>query len=431
MIDLRRLSPALSRLLVAPLAVAAVASCSAPADPTASPLGRSAAAATFDIDLAETSVSGLSSGAFMAVQLQVAFSSSMRGAAVFAGGPFACSGGTVSGALTRCMRGSPSLDTAALVAVTKSMADRGAVDPVAYLAGQRVFLFGGAEDDVVAPAVMDALRDYYAAFVAPDQIRFERRRPGTGHTMPTVNEGGECAASASPYLGACGYDGAGEALAHLYGPLSPPADALSGTFLSIRQGDFVTDPSAHSLADTARAYVPRACAEGARCRVHVALHGCLQSESHVGDAFYARAGYNRWADTNRIVVLYPQTVATAGKNPNGCWDWWGYDSPDYASRAAPQMRAIMSMVEALAAGRAGPAPADAGQVDAARDGAPPAAEECVRASNAAHVEAGRARAAFGLAFATGSGQALGLHSARVTTSLRELAPRVWVRALCR
>ena len=44
----------------------------------------------YNIDLTSTSVSGLSSGGFMAVQFHVAFSSIMKGAAVFAGGPYMC-----------------------------------------------------------------------------------------------------------------------------------------------------------------------------------------------------------------------------------------------------------------------------------------------------------------------------------------------------
>ena len=40
-----------------------------------------------------TSVSGLSSGAFMAVQYQVAFSASVKGAGIVAGGPYYCAAG--------------------------------------------------------------------------------------------------------------------------------------------------------------------------------------------------------------------------------------------------------------------------------------------------------------------------------------------------
>jgi hypothetical protein len=42
------------------------------------------------IDISETSVSGLSAGAYMAGQLQVAHSSHIVGAGVVAGGPFGC-----------------------------------------------------------------------------------------------------------------------------------------------------------------------------------------------------------------------------------------------------------------------------------------------------------------------------------------------------
>ncbi len=44
------------------------------------------------MDIKETSVSGLSSGGFFAVQLQVAHSSIIKGAGIVAGGPYNCAG---------------------------------------------------------------------------------------------------------------------------------------------------------------------------------------------------------------------------------------------------------------------------------------------------------------------------------------------------
>ena len=29
------------------------------------------------------------------------------------------------------------------------------------------------------------------------------------------------------------------------------------------------------------------------------------------------------------MVLYPQTIKSSS-NPEACWDFWGYDSPDFA-----------------------------------------------------------------------------------------------------
>jgi hypothetical protein len=53
-------------------------------------------------------------------------------------------------------------------------------------------------------------------------------------------------------------------------------------------------------------------------------------------------------------VLYPQAVARYWWwpfNPRGCWDWWGYTGQAYATKDAPQMRAVMAMVERLGARR--------------------------------------------------------------------------------
>jgi predicted esterase len=438
------LSPSLRHACGAAAVLVGLAACSSSAPSLHdAPSARAAGALALDIDATATSASGLSSGAFMAVQFHVAFSSSMSGVAAFAGGPFGCAAGSALAALTTCMSSSTALDPAPFLAATKAAAARGAIDDPARLKGQRVFLFGGADDTTVNPAVMDGLRDYYAAFVSGGDLAFERRRAGTAHTMPTESYGGDCATSASPYLGSCGYDGAGAALAHLHGPLAPRAATLSGTFVTLSQGEVVAAPASHSLAEAAIAYVPASCAAGERCRVHVAFHGCKQSTSAVGDAFYKHAGYNEWADTNHLVVLYPQTIATQGTNPNGCWDWWGYDSPEYATKSGPQMRTVKAMVDALAsgaalggagasaaggAGGAAAAPGAGGATGTTTGGDP--APACVLASNADHVAAGRATEAFGFAFATGSSQGLGLASPFVWTSLRRAGADLYVLGLC-
>jgi poly(3-hydroxybutyrate) depolymerase len=85
----------------------------------------------------------------------------------------------------------------------------------------------------------------------------------------------------------------------------------------------------------------------------VAFHGCLQYESKIGDAFYARAGYNEWAESNAIIILYPQTAPKyhffilPWPNPAGCWDWWGYTGTDFHHKSAPQMATVKAMIERL------------------------------------------------------------------------------------
>ena len=95
-------------------------------------------------------------------------------------------------------------------------------------------------------------------------------------------------------------------------------------------------------------YIPRACEQQTGCRVHIALHGCQQSREAVDDAFIKESGYAEIADTNRLVILFPQAKAITGINPKGCWDWWGYTGLDYLGKEAPQIKAIWTMVEQLA-----------------------------------------------------------------------------------
>jgi poly(3-hydroxybutyrate) depolymerase len=80
----------------------------------------------------------------------------------------------------------------------------------------------------------------------------------------------------------------------------------------------------------------------------VAFHGCKQSAAVVGNDFYSNTGYNYWADSNNIIVLYPQVNAsTVPFNPDGCWDWFGYTGQDYALKSGSQLTAIHAMVGRL------------------------------------------------------------------------------------
>ena len=54
----------------------------------------------------DISVSGVSSGGYMAVQMQVAHAQQVSGAGIFAAGPYDCAQGSMLRALTHCMAGS-------------------------------------------------------------------------------------------------------------------------------------------------------------------------------------------------------------------------------------------------------------------------------------------------------------------------------------
>ena len=81
----------------------------------------------------------------------------------------------------------------------------------------------------------------------------------------------------------------------------------------------------------------------------MSFHGCNQAASTIGSDYYMHAGYNQWAENNRVVVVYPQTVADELKgNPDGCWYWWGYTNKDYAFKTGVQMATVDNMLRAFA-----------------------------------------------------------------------------------
>ncbi|HEX7054805.1 MAG TPA: PHB depolymerase family esterase [Burkholderiales bacterium] len=300
-------------------------------------------------DASQVTVSGLSSGGFMAVQMHVAHSRVVKGAGVLAGGPYYCAQASVFAGYFNCRHPgffTPLPPTAVLKAQTEAFAAAGRIDPLAGLAEGRAWLFSGTRDRTVALAVVEALRAYYAALGVPSVL--VRDKPA-GHAMVTESFGNRCGTSEAPYVNDCDYDAAGELLGFLLGPLAPPA-APAGRLIRFDQSRYAQgEARAIGLAGEGFAYIASGCEE-APCRIHVAFHGCRQNADAVGGAFVREAGYNRWAESNRLIVLYPQTVARwlGLFNPRGCWDWWGYTGAAYATRDGAQIRAVKAMIDALA-----------------------------------------------------------------------------------
>jgi poly(3-hydroxybutyrate) depolymerase len=297
-------------------------------------------------------VSGVSAGGYMATQYQVAWSKDVIGAGIVGAGPWLCARGVVTRALDECLSGTASgPETAPLVAALRASAAARAVDDPSWLAPDRVWIFHGKRDRRVGAAVSDSLLRFYKVFIPLERIRYETQVPAA-HGLPTLFEGGACDVDAPPWILACNYDAAGEMLKYLYDGLAPPGAAIAGTLREFDQSRYVTRGALASMAQTGFLFVPQDCAAGKPCRVHVVFHGCRQGVGFLGRSFARQAGYNRWADANRIVVLYPQVEKSLvwPINPRGCWDWWGYSGADYAARSGAQLAAVRRMLAALGAG---------------------------------------------------------------------------------
>jgi hypothetical protein len=299
-------------------------------------------------------VSGLSSGAYMAVQIAVAHSARVAGVGVFAGGPYYCVGINPARAEGVCMQGTPGAD--ASLRDAERLAALQLIDPTDNLRNLRAWLLAGEVDTRVVPDVVRASYEFFRHYNGASQFQI---LPGLGHGLPTPAQGVACSASETPFLNRCGVDEVGVMLSALNPGLAPGGSA-QGQLLPFSQAEFVPAWrriwSLSSLGPTGYVYVPDQCTTSARCRVHVALHGCRQGAQAIGETFVREAGYNGWAAAHDTIVLYPQVRASQPTllawwlplNPYGCWDWWGYTGTDYAVKSAVQITAIMAMIDRLA-----------------------------------------------------------------------------------
>lgn len=305
------------------------------------------------VDATRTAVVGLSSGAYMASQMQLAFPELFPNAALVAGGPYGCAGGKLDAALGSCMKGEPAPDVDALVAQATARASAGDIGALDKLANAHVYLLHGKDDALVAPAVAEAgvrfyeqLRDTVPALKGM-QVHGDGQR-AFAHNLPVAAEGDDCSKSESPFLGRCGFDAAGEIFSQLFGKPSRDADTAKGELRTFDQDALRADGADAFLDTTGYVYLPEACLAGKPCGIVVAFHGCKQNSDSVGEAFVKDAGFNRWADVYEVAVLYPQTRASfAPLNPQACWDWWGYSGTDYDTRHGVQLRWVVNAVRAL------------------------------------------------------------------------------------
>ena len=289
-------------------------------------------------------VTGVSSGGFMATQLQVAYSATFDGAGIIAAGPYDCGQGNVIEFAT-CDIGA-SLPALEQQAVTWS--GRGLIDPLSGLAGKPIYVYHGTLDPVVNDLVSDSGVDFYQHFGA--DVDYHNWDPA-GHGWPTPDGVLACSLTSAPFLINCLDDPEGEMLTQWLGSVNPANTGTpKGSLSSFSQNRYAPGGNAPALSmdNNGLLYTPPACAGGAACKLVVALHGCLSGKYLLGDEFPELANLDTYADTNNLVVLYPQAIASVLPfNPEGCWDWWGYDGPNFAVKSAPQMATIMNMVSGL------------------------------------------------------------------------------------
>ena len=167
-----------------------------------------------------------------------------------------------------------------------------------------MYLFSGEADDTVTTPVVDqTLAFYQAAGVPAANIKYVKT-VDAGHAIVTNNSGdSSCAVTQPPFINDCDRAEPGTLATHL-------RHAEAARIAPERWHRDLRPARVHRLrplqySDRGYAYGPKSCAKDS-CRVHVAFHGCRQGAAQIGDRYYTSTGYNEIADTNAMIVVYPQ-----------------------------------------------------------------------------------------------------------------------------
>ena len=250
---------------------------------------------SYAIDQKAISASGVSSGGFMAQQFHVAHSAEIMGAGIVAAGPYNCA---------NSKPGWPAICAA--------------MDVCSHTAASFVPFMGPPNPQHSIRATQRAARQH--KIDPPSGLRHDKVFLFSGMKDSEVPQS-----------------------------VMTSLEEYYSHFIQAWNILYVTDVPAEN--EVGHLFVPADCQRAGGCRLHIAFHGCKQDQEEIGDAYYQHAGYNKWAATNKIIVLYPQTTASAFNpmNPKACWDWWGYTGKDFYLKTAKQTMVVQNMINRLAA----------------------------------------------------------------------------------
>ena len=246
----------------------------------------------------------------------------------------------------QCMTGAPAVSRFRPGRASRA---RSASIPSATSPRARVALLGHAGPHRRAGGGGSARKQYALLGAQPVIVR---DKPA-GHAMVTENAGNACPVTEPPFINDCDYDAAGELLRHLLGTLSPPSSAAGGRLIAFDQREL---GGTNAISMAAEGF--RLCASRMR---HRDLPGaCRVPRLPAGRgsgrrAFRARGRLQPLggheppdralsAGGGALLVVDVTTRAAAGI---------GGATPARRTRRkkAPQIRAVMAMVERLGARR--------------------------------------------------------------------------------
>lgn len=264
---------------------------------------------------AQITVSGISSGGFMAAQMATIYSDRISGVATVAGGVFYCAQNHFQEKLTQYGSSSylafgvaskdfftkrvepleinPIYQSVGVCMETpekahdggngpmnlefmKEFESQGLIAPIKNISRQKVFIYQGKDDDVLRPGMAAKLKEFYERMgVAPLSLKVILRQGG--HNFPTDREDGiRCDEEKVPYIANCKWDLAKEILQHTLGRKLERAKFNADHLHIVSQSEAPV-----SLHTYGYFYASEFCMKhpGA-CDLHVAFHGCKMSDDY-------------------------------------------------------------------------------------------------------------------------------------------------------
>ncbi len=257
------------------------------------------------------------------------------------------------------------MNVSVLKATAARRAQAGYVDPVCNIKKQRIFLYRGRNDTCYTAQSVSHTAEFFRLFEA--KVHFENSTIPSLHAIPTLSTGTPCGTEgnyteSSPHgLEACDYNGVFHALNFIHGgkqSLNPPSTQNPGSLFRFDQTEFDLPRAGLDINSGGFVYIPIKCkATGARCGIHVFVHGCGMA-AYAGpkpyafnDTYARRAGFNEVAESNGFIILYPQLRyddrARSASEIDNCWDQTGTTGVMYTDKAGAQVTAVMRMIERL------------------------------------------------------------------------------------
>jgi hypothetical protein len=178
------------------------------------------------------------------------------------------------------------------------------------LINDKIYILKQNLDIVVVPGVADKTIEFYNHYTATANIK--NISINAEHSWVTDNWRSNCTYLGFLYINNCGVDVAGDSLKHVFGEMNPrnlninPKDNI----VQFDQSHYtIVHPLLISMANIGYLYIPKSCYSN-KCKLLIFFTGCGMDNIDDPDAFDERTGYNYWADTNNIVILFPQMRKT-------------------------------------------------------------------------------------------------------------------------